>query len=84
MSPGRTNGYAIASLVCGIFFCFCPTAALAVLYGHRARKQLRKDPTQRGAGLAMAGLILGYLGIALTLLSIVIALPDFLATHRHP
>jgi threonine/homoserine/homoserine lactone efflux protein len=84
MPPGKTNGYAIASLVFGIFFCFCPAAFLAATYGHRARRKLREDPTQRGAGFAMAGLILGYLGIALTLLAIVIALPDFLATHRQP
>jgi len=79
--PGKINRYSIASFILGIFFCFCPAALLAVTYGHRARKQLRKDPSQRGAGLAITGLILGYVGIAVTLLAIVIALPDALA-HR--
>ena len=77
----KTNGTAIASFVLGLFICFCPASALAVLYGHRAKRQLRQDPTQQGDGLATAGLVLGYLGLAFGILSILIALPDFLRQH---
>lgn len=80
---GKTNGYAVASLVLGLLICFCPASALAVVYGHRARKQLRRDPTQQGAGLATAGLVLGYLGLAFTALAAFTALPDYLVRHSN-
>jgi hypothetical protein len=60
-----TNGLAIAALVCGaggfvIGLSFIP----AIICGHLARKQIRQTGEQ-GAGLALAGLILGYVGIVL-------------------
>jgi hypothetical protein len=60
-----TNGLAIAALVCGVGgfvvgFSFIP----AIICGHLARRQIRQTGEQ-GAGLALAGLILGYVGIAL-------------------
>ena len=59
-----TNGYAIASLVCGIagFFLLLPSV-LAVVFGHLAKSQIRQRGEQ-GEGLATAGLITGYLGLA--------------------
>ena len=74
----KTNAAAIASLVLGLFICFCPASALAVLYGHRALRQLKKDPTQQGQGLAITGLALGYLGLLFGVLGIMAALPEFL------
>jgi hypothetical protein len=60
-----TNGTAVASLICGImmFFSFGITAVPAVILGHAARRQIRRT-RQRGDGLAVAGLILGWLGLA--------------------
>jgi type IV pilus assembly protein PilA len=81
----KTNGYAIASFVLGLLICFCPASALAVLYGHRALKQLKKNPTQQGRGLATAGLVLGYIGLGLTLLAVFVAYPDYRAQlYRDP
>ena len=65
----RTNGLAMASLACGLAqFAFGPVAAIpAVVFGHVARQQIKRSGEQ-GAGLALAGLILGYaviLGILL-------------------
>lgn len=60
-----TSGQAIASLVCGI--CAPITGGLsslpAVVLGHMARSSIRRTG-QQGDGLAIAGLILGYLTIA--------------------
>ena len=70
----RTNGLAIAALVCGIvqFFGFWLLGTIpAVVFGHMARKQIRERGEQ-GAGLALAGLILGYAGIALTVIVVII------------
>ena len=57
-----TNGMAIASLVCA-FVC----SILAVIFGHIALSQIGKSG-QGGRGLAVAGLVLGYIGMAAGLL----------------
>jgi len=59
-----TNGLAIGSLVCGIleFFTFGLAAVPAVILGHLARGQIRRTG-ERGDGMAIAGLILGWLAI---------------------
>jgi len=68
----RTNGFAIASLACGLAqFVFGPLATIpAIVFGHMARGQIKRTGEQ-GAGLALAGLILGWaaviLGIVLVL-----------------
>ena len=68
----RTNGFAIASLACGLGqFMFGPLATIpAIVFGHLARGQIKRTGEQ-GAGLALAGLILGWaaviLGIVLVL-----------------
>jgi len=54
-----TNGMAIASLVCA-FLC----SLLAVIFGHIALSQISKTG-QGGRGLAIAGLVLRYIGIAI-------------------
>jgi hypothetical protein len=64
----RTNGYAIASLVLGIAGLFVfPVipSILAIVFGHKARDEIRSAPGMTGDGLALAGLILGWLGVAL-------------------
>jgi len=71
----RTNGLAIASLACGIAqFAFGPLATIpAIVLGHMARSQIRRTGEQ-GAGLALAGLILGWAAVILAIVVIVIGL----------
>jgi Domain of unknown function (DUF4190)/GYF domain 2 len=64
----HTSGMAIASLVCS-FFCCCLSIP-AVILGHIALSEIKKNPLVKGRGLATAGLIIGYLGVALLLFSI--------------
>lgn len=68
-----TNGMAIAALVCGLAgFATCISAIPAVILGHMARKQIRESGgTQQGEGMALAGLIIGYILIALLVIYIV-------------
>jgi hypothetical protein len=64
----RTSGYAIASIILGIagFFVFpIVPSILAVVFGQKAREELRQEPTLAGDGLATAGIVLGWVGIAL-------------------
>jgi hypothetical protein len=67
----RTNSSAIAALVCGILaFCgLAPIAIVAVILGHKALTQIRRTG-EHGYGLAKAGLVLGYLALALGVLSL--------------
>ena len=61
-----TNSLAMASLVCGLgeFFTIGLTAIPAVVLGHMARRQMRQTG-ERGDGMAVAGLFLGWAGIGL-------------------
>ena len=60
-----TNGLAIAALVCGIAqFAVGVTFIPAIICGHMARRQIRQTG-EGGDGMALAGLILGYVGGAL-------------------
>ncbi|PWU14747.1 MAG: hypothetical protein C5B50_16630 [Verrucomicrobia bacterium] len=72
-AQGQRTGMAIASLVLGIpsvFLCFLFTGIPAVIFGHIALSRSKRSPTlYGGAGMAIAGLVLGYLGI---LMSVVI------------
>jgi len=65
-----TNQLAIVSLVAGVasYFLFPVIGAvIAIITGHMARSQIRKTG-ESGNGLAVAGLILGYVHLALGLL----------------
>ena len=60
-----TNGLSIASLVLGIVWVFGIGAILAVIFGFVARKQINESGgRQSGSGMALAGIILGFVGIA--------------------
>jgi hypothetical protein len=67
-----TNGLAIASLACGVAqFAFGPLPTIpAIVLGHMARHQIKRTG-EDGAGMALAGLLLGWsvvvLGIVLIL-----------------
>jgi Domain of unknown function (DUF1707)/Domain of unknown function (DUF4190) len=68
----KTNGFAIASLACGLAeFMFGPVAAIpAIVFGHVARHQIKRTGEQ-GAGLALAGLIIGWATVILAIVLIV-------------
>lgn len=70
----RTNGLAGVSLGFGIGQILIPFfgAIIAIVTGHIARGQIRRTGEQ-GDGLALAGLVLGYLGILIPILLIVLA-----------
>ena len=75
-----TNALAISSLVCGIIGWIIPIlfALLAIIFGHVARSQIKRNG-QGGAGLALAGLILGYIQFVIMSLGLLaaIALPAY-------
>jgi type IV pilus assembly protein PilA len=70
----KTSGMAIASLIFGILFLFFPLSILAVIFGHVSLSQIKKSAGRLGGrGMAITGLVLGYLGIAMIPLILIIA-----------
>jgi hypothetical protein len=70
MVAGGTNGFAIASLVLGILWIFWVGSVLAVIFGHISLGQIHKTG-ESGRGMAIAGLVLGYVGIAIFLAALI-------------
>lgn len=73
--PPRTNPLAVAALVCGIgqFFTLGLGTIPAVILGHMSHRQIRRTGEQ-GRGMATAGLVLGWIGVALWVIFITIVL----------
>ena len=86
-TPLSANGYAVAALVLGILgltllsYRFTGDIAMnlipflfsvgAILSGHLARGKIRRQP-QQGDGLALAGLVLGWICVAIWALGVVL------------
>jgi Domain of unknown function (DUF1707)/Domain of unknown function (DUF4190) len=70
----RTSGLAVASLACALAqFAIGPLATIpAIVLGHLALQQIKRTG-ERGAGLALAGLILGWAAVILGILLIVVS-----------
>lgn len=58
-----TSGLAVAALVLGIVWVWGVGSILAVIFGHVALAET-KDGRKGGHGLAIAGLVLGWIGVA--------------------
>lgn len=81
VGPGETSGKAIASLLFGLLFLFTPFAIAAVIFGHLSLSEIRQSAGRlTGHGMAIAGLVLGYAGLAVIpfLIIAAIAIPNFL------
>lgn len=73
-----TNGKATASLVLGILglaILYVIGPILALVFGHMAKNEIEaSNGTQGGAGAATAGIVMGWIGIGLAVLYLVIVL----------
>jgi hypothetical protein len=83
VGPPPTNRLAIASLICGIgqLVAAFPAGIAAIILGHMAHRQIRETGEQ-GDGMAVAGLILGYIGTAGLVLLVLLVL--VVASSIHP
>jgi uncharacterized membrane protein len=84
--PPKTNSRAVAAMICGVaeFFTFGLTSIPAVILGHKARGEIRRTG-ETGDGLAITGLVLGWLAIGLWLVFWVFVLVGFAAySHGSP
>ena len=68
----KTSGLAIASLVCsivGLFMCLFIGQIAGLILGYQAKKEIRQSGGRiEGENLATAGIIVGWIGIAMDIL----------------
>lgn len=90
MAP-QTPGLAIASLVCGLvgllgfFACWVPglVGIGGIICGHMALKKIKGNETQYiGKGLAIGGLVTGYLATLCVVVSAIVILGIFVVSKR--
>jgi hypothetical protein len=63
--PTQTNGLAIAAMVLGILWLYWIGSILALVFGYVAKKQIDESGgRQSGRGMAIAGIVLGWIGVA--------------------
>jgi hypothetical protein len=72
----KTNGLAVAAMVCSFFFWLYGIGAiLGIVFGFIARSQIkRSDGTQQGNGMALAGIIIGFVGIAIGIVLLIVVI----------
>jgi hypothetical protein len=63
----QTSGLAIASLVTGLFFwCWVIPGIVSIVLGHLALESIENSGgAKRGRGMAIAGIVLGWVGIGI-------------------
>jgi hypothetical protein len=80
--PVSTNGLAIARLGLSIVGVLGLGSLLGIIFGFVSRSQIRRsNGTQKGAGLALAGIIIGFVTFGLVLLAI--AIPTFIGLRAN-
>src|SRR4249920_3763147 len=68
----ETNGSAIVSVVLGVLWLAGIGSLLALVFGYRARREIKNTAgSQKGSGLSTAGIILGWIGIAILAIVVV-------------
>lgn len=83
-APRPTSGLATTSLICGIagvvlFWAVIPLIAsiVAVITGHMALRQTKANPALGGRGMAIAGLIMGYVMIGFLVIGLIMTIVSF-------
>ncbi len=73
MPAQKTNGLAVASLVCSLVWLGGLGSILAIVFGIIARSQIRKsEGNVQGTGLALAGIIIGVVGLVAVILFVIL------------
>ena len=72
------SNLAVWSLILGIaslVFCCLPAAVPAIIYGHLARSRIEQTPAAAsGRGMALAGLIMGYVSVVAFILACILGI----------
>jgi Domain of unknown function (DUF4190) len=72
LPAASTNGMAIAAMVLGILWVYWIGSILALIFGYVARDQIKRTG-QQGDGMAIAGIVLGWVGVGILAAILLIA-----------
>ncbi len=82
MPRQSVNGFAIASLILGIVWIYWIGSILALVFGYMAKRQINdSNGRESGGGMATAGIILGWIGIATLVLLIGFGMVHAIVDH---
>jgi hypothetical protein len=71
VSYPTTSGLAIASMVLGILWIYWIGSIVALVLGYLSLREIRQSPQRiEGKGMAIAGIVLGWIGVTTLLLAI--------------
>lgn len=72
-APVASSKLAMWSLICGVCSLLCGifTALPAIILGHMGLSEIKKNPAIQGRGMALTGLIIGYLVVGLCVISLI-------------
>lgn len=71
----KMNGFAIAALVLGIVWVYWIGSILALVFGYVAKGQIEQSGgRETGMGMAIAGIVLGWIGVGILLLFLLLAI----------
>jgi hypothetical protein len=75
----QTSGKAIAALILGIcgIVVFPLIGVVALFVGYGAREEIRREPGLAGDGMATAGIVLGWVSVAIVILGILLLIAIF-------
>jgi hypothetical protein len=81
--PEKTNMLAVWSMICGIVGVFCCQiiiGPLALILGIVGLSQIKKNPHEKGSGMAITGIILGILALLIGIGAVIFMLlfPNYL------
>ena len=78
-----TSGLAIASMVLGILWIYWLGSILALIFGYIAKGQINQSGgRQGGKGMAIAGIVLGWIGVGAGILGIVLGIVAYVLGGR--
>jgi cytochrome c oxidase subunit 2 len=81
----RVNGMAVASLVLGVAWLMWVGSILALVFGYVAKGQIDRAPNaESGWGLAVAGIVLGWVGVGILGLMITLLMTGVFAMPNTP
>lgn len=81
-TAGSTNGLAIASMILGILWLYWVGSILALIFGYLARRQI-KERNQSGDGMAIAGIVLGWIGVGVLVLLVIIGIVGAATSNQY-
>ena len=77
-----TSGLAVASMVLGIVWVYWIGSVLAIIFGAVALSQIKKaNGWKTGKGMAIAGLVLGLVGIGILMIAVIVGVANGSTTN---